>query len=392
MKLLDVTEFYSPVGGGVRTYLEAKARWLSANGEIEHVILVPGTEYRVVDCYVSKIYTVRGPAVPASPGYRFMTAGSKISQIIKKERPDIIEVGSPFLAARHVRRALRAMTPRPRLVGFYHCDARRVYVDFGLRRLPRVLREIAGAGLERYLKSVYGELDLVVAPSPGAKESLRRLGVHRLITIPLGVDPEIFRPERRDPHWKTEVGASDGQPVLLYCGRLSADRGLEPVLAGLPELHRLTGAKLVVIGEGHLRKRMRTLSRNQPRMLAVLPFQSDRRLLARAYASADCYVAPFPMETFGLAAVEAMACGLPVLTANRGAIAEFTRQAPWARHYRAGDPTDFARAAAELLSADPKALGQQAAAAARQRFLWDVTFEVLCQVYRDLVDEFRDAK
>ncbi|GBD32987.1 GDP-mannose-dependent alpha-(1-6)-phosphatidylinositol dimannoside mannosyltransferase [bacterium HR33] len=392
MKVLDITEFFSPVGGGVRTYLEAKARWFSAHGAVEHVILVPGPEDRVTDWYGSRMYAVRGPAVPASPGYRFMIAGRKVREIIEQERPDVIELGSPFLAARHVRRAVRGMAPRPKLVAFYHCDAKKVYVDFGLRRLPAALRRIAGARFERYLQEVYGEMDLVLAASLGARESLERLGLQRAITVPLGVDLEIFRPERRDPRWKAEVGAVDGQPVLLYCGRLSADKGLEPVLAGLPELHRLTGAKLVLIGEGHLRRRLEALAKARPGMLAVLPFEPDRCRLARAYASADCYVAPFPMETFGLSAVEAMACGLPLIAVDRGSVAEFTRQAPWARQYRVGDSSDFVRAAREILSSDPNLLGRQAAAAARQSFSWRSTFEALYRTYLELVDGLYDAK
>jgi alpha-1,6-mannosyltransferase len=392
VKVLDITEFYSPVGGGVRTYLEAKARWISADRGMEHVIVVPGEGNGAVRWFGSKLYTVRGPRVPASPGYRFMTAGRKIGRILREERPDVVEIGSPFLAARHALRAARRMVPRPKLVGFYHCDARRVYVDFGLRRLPARFRESVGKRFERYLARVYGEMDLVVAASPAARAALERLGLRRVETVPLGVDTEVFCPERRDPGWRVEVGAVGGQSVLLYCGRLAVERGLDVVIAALPELHRLTGAKFVAIGEGQLRRRLEQLAASNPAMVAVLPFEADRARLARAYASADCYVAPFPMETFGLSAVEAMACGLPVVTVDRGAVADLARGANWARRYREGDPGDFIRAAGEILSAGGRTLGCEAAMAARRSFSWDGTFDTLGQIYGALVDGLYDAK
>ncbi|HLB38634.1 MAG TPA: glycosyltransferase, partial [Gemmatimonadales bacterium] len=120
-----------------------------------------------------------------------------------------------------------------------------------------------------------------------------------------------------------------------------------------------------------------------PEMLAVLPYERDRAGLARALASADLYVAPFPMETFGLAAVEAMACGLPVVGVNSGAMADLLTGACWARLSRPGNATDFARAVQDLLSQNLEALRADARKTA-ERYAWHRTFGDLFRAYHSL--------
>lgn len=382
MKVLDITEFYSPLGGGVKTYLTAKAEWLAKQPDVSHTIVLPGERDQETTLARSRMVLVGGPRVPASPGYHFLPAGRRIREIFAEVQPDIVEIGSPFLAAWWARRAARALPRPPALVGFYHCDARPVYVDYGLRSLPGVLRNAAGWGLERYLRGLYGSFAATVAATPSAQRALQRLGVERVHLIPLGVDRETFCPERRDPAWRAKVGARDGQPVAVYAGRFATEKRLDVVLDGLPELHRATGLKLVLIGEGHLRPDFEAFARARPEMLAVLPYERDRTALATALASADLYVAPFPLETFGLAAVEAMACGLPVVGVASGAMADLLQGAEWGRRYRPGDPVDFARAAKELAEANPRVLRARAREAAEACFGWHRTFEALFRLYR----------
>ena len=382
MRILDITEFYSPLGGGVKTYLTAKAEWLAQQPDVSHTIVLPGEQDQETTLARSRVVLLGGPRVPASPGYHFLTAGWRIREILAEVQPDVVEIGSPFLAAFWARRAARTLPSPPALVGFYHCDARRVYVDYGLRALPGVLRDAAGLGLERYLRGLYRSFAATIAATPSAQGALERLGVERVHLIPLGVDLETFRPERRDPAWRGAVGARDGQPVAVYAGRFATEKRLDVVLAGLPELHRTTGVKLVLIGEGHLRPRFEAFQQAHPEMLAVLPYQRDRAGLARALASADLYVAPFPIETFGLAAVEAMACGLPVVGVDSGAIADLLDGADWGRRYRDGDAGDFARAARELLASDPDMLRGAARAAAEARYDWHRTCSAVLDLYR----------
>ncbi len=333
------------------------------------------------------MHVVRGPRVPASPGYHFLVARRALTEIVRHERPHVIEVGSPYLAPWLARRAAHGAGRRARLVAFAHENPL-----YYLRRAVQPLRWVGEPLVRRYLAAAHRDFDLAVAASPA---NLEGLGVANGVAVPLGVDAALFDPARRDAAWRAEVGAAPGQPVALYVGRLSAEKRLDVVLGALPALHRATGLRLVLIGEGHLRRALERAARAQPERLAVLPFESDRARLARAYASADLAFAPCPFETFGLAAVEAMASGLPlvgVAAAGVGRLLEGARDAgdardsDWARTYRVGDAADCERAVRELLSLDLRAAGRRARAVAVERYGggWDRTFSALLALYQDL--------
>jgi len=367
VKLLDVTEFYSPQGGGVRTYLAEKARWLAPRHDVQHVIVVPSNRTAVDQWERSRAYLVRGPAVPASPGYHFLVAARSVADIVRREQPDVIEVGSPYFAPWLARRAARGT--RARLVAFVHEN-------------PRLYAGRAAGLVARYLRAAHSGFDLAVA---AGADNFVGLGVPRTAVVPLGVDTALFHPARRDPGWKPEIGAAAEQSVALYVGRLSAEKGLNLVLDALPALHAVTRVRLVLIGEGHLRRRLERAARRRPAMLTVLPFEPDRARLARAYASADLFVAPCPYETFGLAALEAMASGLPVVGVGAAGIGRLLERADWGRTYRVGDAGDCARALRELLALDLRAAGRRARAVAVERYGWDRTFSDLLALYEELV-------
>jgi alpha-1,6-mannosyltransferase len=212
---------------------------------------------------------------------------------------------------------------------------------------------------------------------------MRAASLPRPRLVPFGVDLATFRPEARDTAWKREVGAAD-RPVALYVGRLTVEKNLGVVMEALPEMHRRLGLKLVLIGDGAWRRHLEAIAANTPDMLTVLPFESDRARLARAYASADLYVAPSPHETFGCSALEAAACGLPIVGANAGALAERMSGAPWGRTFEPGSPAALVDAVAALLESDLEA-ARQDARRATCGFGWERTFTALLGVYREAV-------
>jgi len=165
-----------------------------------------------------------------------------------------------------------------------------------------------------------------------------------------------------------------------YRGR----RALDLVLEALPGIHAVTNVRLVLIGEGHLRRRLERAAHDEPAQLRVLPFETDRARLARAYASADLYVAPCPYETFGLAALEAMASGLPVVGVGAAGVGRLLAHADWGRTYRVGDAGDCARAMRELPDARPAGRGGPARALVVERYGWDRTFSALLALYEDV--------
>jgi alpha-1,6-mannosyltransferase len=157
--------------------------------------------------------------------------------------------------------------------------------------------------------------------------------------------------------------------VLVLASRLSREKRPEVAIATLRALlHRGVAARLIVAGEGPLRPRLQAAARGLP--VEWLGFVGDRERLADLLAGADVVLAPGPIETFGLAALEALACGTPVVADSRSALPGVL--GPHAGRSATGDGAAFADAVQDLL-ATPETSRRAAARARAEEFSWQHT-------------------
>jgi alpha-1,6-mannosyltransferase len=149
------------------------------------------------------------------------------------------------------------------------------------------------------------------------------------------------------------------------------------------QVEQRTGARLVIVGDGPAR---RSLAQGPGGDRALwLPFQHDRDVLADLYAAVNLYVAPGPAETFGLASLEALASGNPVLSVNQGGVADTVTRSGAGALYTSGDHDDLARAAERLLSDDLKRLGDIGRRYVEAHHGWGTVFDRLFAVYRQVI-------
>jgi alpha-1,6-mannosyltransferase len=206
--------------------------------------------------------------------------------------------------------------------------------------------------------------DIIVCTTGWAAAEFERIGASNLVRVPLGVDLEWFSPHRYDPVMRRRWAADD-EVLLLHCGRLSAEkkprRSLEAVAAlrdaGIP-------AVLAVAGGGPLLAAMQSEAADRDLPVRFLGYVADRSELAALLATADVAIAPGPVETFGLAALEALASGTPVVVSAQSALPEVIGEAGLAAE---GDGPDFARAVRDLLARPER---ERRAAARRQAELY----------------------
>lgn len=162
--------------------------------------------------------------------------------------------------------------------------------------------------------------DTVVCTTGFACEEFDRIGATNTVTVPLGVDLQTFHPRRRSVLVR-QRWAGPTQVLLIHCGRLSvekhADRSIDAVAA---LCDGGVAARLVVVGEGPLRARLERQAARLP--VDFTGFISNRRTIAGLLASADVALAPGPHETFGLAALESLACGTPAVVSRTSALTE----------------------------------------------------------------------
>ena len=365
----------------MRTYLSAKSAWIARQPGLEHVMVVPGRRTERSHDGRITIHTLAGPRAPGSPGYHVLWNGSRLRRILAEERPDAIELGSVYSAPWLLRLARRAHSAP--VAGFVHMDLPGA-VARGLARYRDWVAHLATTSTAAYMRAAYAGCDALVVTSRAARDALTGAGLREPYVVPMGLDLERFRPDRRDPSWREEIGIDDDRPVGLYVGRLAGEKDVEVLAAALPELHQRTKMTVAFIGEGRLRRRLEALQTEEPELLRVLGFEPNRDRLARASASADLCFAPCPHETFGLAALEAAACGARVVGAGSGAVGELLEGSVWGRTFEPGKPDSLVNAAADALAIDRDTAAREARRAA-EPYTWDRTFARLFEIYRGLV-------
>lgn len=313
----DLTQSWSEVGGGIGTYLRRKRRHILEHTPHRHLLIVPGPRDTVSAEGRAVTVTVASPRVPGSPHYRLMLNNRKVSAALEHFRPDLVECQDaynlPWAALDY-----RTRHPEVALVAAYMTDFPNVYVERPFSKLlGRWLAGAAGRLCYRYCGSLYRRFDGVFALSEnGGAAKLQALGVD-VDQVALGVELGEFGPERRDPRLRRLLGIRDDQPLLIYAGRLDREKSADLLVEAVRRLPGELGARLVLLGEGPLRKDIDAL--RDPHI--VTPgYISDRSILARWLASADIYVSAMAHETFGISIIEAQASGLPVVGVAAGAM------------------------------------------------------------------------
>jgi glycosyltransferase involved in cell wall biosynthesis len=199
----------------------------------------------------------------------------------------------------------------------------------------------AAAPAVAYLRAFHNLTDRTFVPTSQMADRLQHQGFERLEVIDRGVDGGLFNPLRRDRRRREVWGAADSDPVLLHVGRLAPEKNVHLVFEAYRAIQaRMPRARLVVIGEGPLKARLREA---HPGVL----FLGQRRgaELAECYASADIFLFPSLTDTFGNVVLEAMASGLLVIAFDCAAARTHIRSGLNGLLARPGDDCAFAAAA-----------------------------------------------
>ncbi|GAA2710692.1 MULTISPECIES: glycosyltransferase [Streptomyces] len=302
MRIVQLANFYGPQSGGTRTTLDALGRGYAAAGH-ERVLVVPGTRASCERDATGLRCSL--PGLPVSGGYRIALPTPALHRLLDRLAPDALEVSDKLTlvgaAAWARKRGVRSV-----LLSHERLDA--ILAPWLPAWVP--LRPAADAWNRRLVRL----FDAVVSLSAFSCAEFVRIGAPVLHRVPLGVDLDVFSPSAAAP------GAPDGVR-LVYVGRLSREKQPHLPIETLRVLReRGLPARLDVLGDGPERHRLERRAAGLPARFHG--YLSDRRSVAALTAAADVALAPCPAESFGLAALESLACGTPVVTADRGAARE----------------------------------------------------------------------
>ncbi|MFF0205444.1 glycosyltransferase [Streptomyces sp. NPDC005017] len=361
LRIVRVANFVAPASGGLRTALRELGKGFRAAGH-EPVLVVPGDRHTDRDTEQGRVITLPGPMLPGTGGYRVLTDKRRVAAVLEYLAPDRLEVSDRTTLRWTGRWARRARVPS---VMVSHETADGVLRTWGL---PEGLSRRAADSLNVRTAHVYSK---VVCTTEFAEREFVRIGARNVVRAPLGVDLIARHPALRSAALRARYARVD-ETLLVMCSRLSVEKRPGTALDALEALRRRgVPAVLVVAGDGPLKPRLEQRVRERGLPVTFLGHVSDSGLLGALQASADVCLAPGPAETFGLAALEAMACGTPVAVSATSALPEVIGSAGAS----AADHGDaFAEAVAGLLER-PDAERREAARARAECFGWGTAVE-----------------
>jgi alpha-1,6-mannosyltransferase len=389
MKIVDLTQFYSPVSGGVKRYLHEKIDYIeNCTATDKHVLVVPGKRTTVRARGRTRAYTIRSPLVSRTAQYRALLNLRAVERILRNERPDIIESGDPYQLGWRAISAGRAL--KIPVIGFYHSHFPEAYLRssaklFGKTATRRVMK------LSRvYVRKLYNQCAATLVASERLAQVLRDWGVRNVRVLSLGVNIDIFHPDQSDAKaTRASLDVDPNRKLLLYVGRLAKEKNTAKLFRAFEILQRQRPNEfhLLVIGDGSQRSQLGKLQ-TRTKNVSWIRYCAEPRELARYYRAADLFVHPGVQETFGLVALESQACGTPVVGIRGSAMDDliFHDQKAWAHENTA---EALAEAIDQISGKELARLGKETAERAAQLHAWPRVFERLFCIYREVCANYK---
>lgn len=363
MRIAQLANFVGPTSGGLKTAVAALAEGYVDAG-VERMLVIPGETDRTYDTPLGPVVEVRAPKV-SSHGYRMIVEPWRALDALQAWGPTSLELSDKF--------TLVPITwwARRQGIGTMLINHERLDDQVMLRKGYSLRSQVSIGLLNRI---VVRSFDTIVVTSRYAQRELQKhadAAETPMVRVPLGVDLQRFQPL---PHEHSD------ELRLILVGRLSREKSPELAVGTAAELHRRgVRFRLDVYGEGPMLEELRGIAGAAP--VHFHGHLSDRAELARRIARADIALSVCPGETFGLAVLEALASGTPVVTADRGGARELIDRfcGAW------GAPTPESLADAVLtLAGRPVALRRDSARARAEMYPWSRTIDTMLALHQEL--------
>jgi glycosyltransferase involved in cell wall biosynthesis len=377
MRALYCTDTYPPQVNGVSVVTHLSVEGLRARGWRVGVVAPRYPDGPDVFGGVRDPDLVSLPSLPC-PGYRELRLvaplWTTVAEVAGRFRPDLIHCATEGAVGWLGQRVGRHLGVP--VVTSYH-------TNFG-----RYLRCYGAPWLEgpvtRYLTRFHRRATRTLTPSRVTQRELVDRGIDRVSVWGCGVDTATFSPAHRSAERRASL-ARDDQFLFLHVGRLAPEKGADRILAAFGRCRETLGdrVRLVVAGDGPSRT---DLERQAPPGVTFLGYLDRSVELPRLYASADGFVFASETETLGLVVLEAMACGLPVVAAPAGGVADHLSHGVNGLAYPPGDVEAMARFMVDLATEAP--LREALSEGARETAMglgWDRELDRLDACYREIL-------
>jgi glycosyltransferase involved in cell wall biosynthesis len=365
LRVAVFTETFLPKIDGIVSILTLMLRRLQEQG---HQVILFGPDGGPEEYAGAEIVGVGGPPLPFYPELKINLPRPFVYRRLRDFRPDIVHVVNPFFLGPFGLLFARRLGV-PTLASF-HTDVARYATHYGW-----------GFGaplLWAYMRNIHNVADVNLCPSTAVRSDLIRQGFKRVRWWRRGIDTELFTPGARDAAMRARL--TEGHPedfLVINVGRQSPEKGLKALREAICTQ---PGVRLALVGGGPSHKELKEHFRGTP---TVFPGYLRGADLVAAYRSADAFILPSTTETFGLVALEAMACRVPVIAARSGGVVDTVQHEVNGLFYDPARPAEMG-ALVRRLRENPQlreGLADNAVRHAQSRS-WRATMDQLVDYYR----------
>jgi len=355
MRIVDVNEYYSPTGGGVRTYLDRKMGIMADLGH-ELIVIAPSSHNGVEERPGGgRIHWVKQPPLIFDRNYHIYVHDEPVWNLLDELKPDLVETSSPWLPAWTVGNWQGDAVK----IFFAHNDNLGAYPQRWLDGVASPIQvERAFAWYTRYMASFLAKYDAFVTNGPALAKRFTRRGLTVDASMPLGIERGYFSPDLRDEALRAALLAQCGLPptghLLLGLGRHHREKRWAMVIDAVEAAGSDLPVGLIMLGTGVESAKLEKRISGSPHIRMFRPVY-DRHRLSRIIASCDALIHGSDAEPFGLVATEALASGLPLIVPDEGGCAEIA-EPRFAETYAARDAASAADAIRRLFARETSIL------------------------------------
>jgi 1,2-diacylglycerol 3-alpha-glucosyltransferase len=379
MRIGMMSDAYKPFVSGVTVHISLLKRFLEQAGH-EVFVFTFGDEPAVEE----ETNIIRTPGMPlVDSGIYFNLRHSLPIQRLLRTM-DIAHVHHPFFSGSL---ALRYCQPRGIPIVFTNHTRYDLYAQF---YTPSPIPEVFGdVVVKAYVPKFCRACDLVIAPSPGIKEVLRKFGVEENVeVVPNGVDLAPFQGQVEPVH-RAELGFREDQVILTYMGRLGPEKNLPFLLRAFKGVAMTyENAGLLILGDGPERENLVEQARllgiaERVHFTGMIPYSQ----LPRYLAAADAFVTASVTEVHPLSVIESMAIGLPVLGIQSPGVGDIVKHGETGLIVEDQDLAVFTATMGRLLS-DTKLRKKMSDVARAHATLYaaDRTTQLIIEKYQQLIE------
>ena len=404
IKTLHITNAYHQTSGGIRAFYRALLDAANRRGRMMRLV-VPGERSEIEEIgSCGRIYHVAARrALLFDKRYRLLMPptylplfGGELRRILQDEQPDLIEVCDKYSVnwlAGLIRRGWISDLRRRPLVGM-SCERMddNVSAFLGQSRAGRLWSRF-------YLGYLYIPFfDYHIANSNYTAAELRNAIQARherpIYVRPMGAEVDDFaaahRSEKSRRNLIAEAGGDARTKLLLYAGRLSPEKNVSLLIE---MIERLDGDfRLIVAGDGPMTGWLENETRlRAPGRVRLLGHITDRARLIELYANCDAFIHPNPREPFGIAPLEAMAAGLPLVAPNMGGVLSYADDT---NSWLAEPNAESFAAGVGAIFKDPATRKDRLARArwTAQQYHWRVVTDRFFELYDELHEQFPSSR